>query len=852
MPTSRSLQASFASGEFDPLLWSREDVSFFYNSARIIENAVPLPQGGVKRREGWSFRGLQRGLISLIDLSSGVLVAPNGGTAGNATDGDPSSLVTTTTGIGTTDPYAVFRIDLLAATRVSVVDVKRLRFINLPSGVTSARVNLQRSPNASSWTTVATFSVGSTAYNRRFGAKPGQTLGTDRYWRLVVSDGQNLSTATIEFSAWVMWDEELKSDGGSSVGNFSTHRLTSTIDDEYIIWATSRNADIYRANTGAWVACVDILHLDGQVADIKNSPNLDTILFYHEDVPTWFVQRLGSDEDWQSDTVAFDSVVQFPFGDEDVSGGVNEKQFIRFDSMAVNDRFLIELNGEASAEVTLTATAATNASALEAAIQGLRDVTSVSVTVDNGTDENADLVVEFDGVDGKRSWPILIVDILTGSGTATVSRTQFGTPDVDDLWSNTRGYASCGTFYQGRHWMSGFKARPDIIVASRAGDLFDFEEDIDPVSASPIVVAPNVDDQITVHNLYPGRHLQIFASSAELYVPDEPITVNNIAIKATSRHGSQKKTQPVDIQGGTLFVDRNGRALREYLFRDNEQSYSAEPVSILAGHLMASPNDLVLRRARDVDEPQLLLIANTGQDRNGVDVPAAMCVIDRAQQVTGFFRIKTEGTPQAFATSQDGEAFAVTRRTFGGKAWNYLEQFDAECMSDAGVRVSGSGSTIDLTGVAEHLDGETLFVHLDGLPMGEFTVSGNQIDLGDKSYSAEAEVGLRMVPRIVLHPYKGRGDLSPTMQRQRIFRVLLQLERTAAIAVTAADGGTPKAVSLQNHDSGVMDPPLDELLFTGTMRVSGMGQWQIEPTVEITQLSPMPFLLRSITYDVRF
>ena len=49
-----------------------------------------------------------------------------------------------------------------------------------------------------------------------------------------------------------------------------------------------------------------------------------------------------------------------------------------------------------------------------------------------------------------------------------------------------------------------------------------------------------------------------------------------------------------------------------------------------------------------------------------------------------------------------------------------------------------------------------------------------------------------------------------------------------------------------------MDPVLEEVLFTGPKRISGIGRWELEPTLVITQLVPMPFLLRSVTYDVRY
>lgn len=850
MPISRHIQTSLSAGEFDPLLWSREDVSFFYNSARLIQNAVPLPQGGVKRREGWRFRALQRGPLSSISLSGATVTAPNGGTAANLKDGNRATVLETNA-IGTATAFEVARIDMGSAQAVSLFDMLDVQIASFPSGVSSATMTLQSSADASSWTDAASLTVGNITYDRRFAAAPDTLLGTARYWRIIVDNplAVDLGSATVTLSGVEMRVETGYSADGTA-GPFSMHRLTSSIDAEYILVMVAGCCDVFSGASGAWVAATPIPHTAAQVTAIKTSPYLDTLVLYHQDQPPHIVQRLGSDADWRASDLEFDSVTEFPF-DDATEGGKNEIQFLRFESMGNGHKLLVEYNGNSSETIVWTTNAVTNAARLQGAINSLPDITQAVVTVNEGGNENANLEVEFTGVDGKTSWPILIIDILTGNGTVVVSRSQFGREDHDLMWSPERGYPSCGTFYQGRHWIGGFKSRPDVLVASRAGALFDFKEDADPVASSPIVVAPNINDQVTVQNIYPGRHLQIFTSSAEMYVPDEPITIDNIALKVTSRHGSSALVEPVDVQGGTLFVDRNGRALREYLFTDTEQSYSAEPVSLLAGHLMSSPRSLALRRARDVDEPTLLLVANTGTDRNGEQVPAAMCVIDRAQQVTGFCRILTAGTVLEFAATQSGDAFAMVERELAGSTWHYLEQFDDTCMSDCSVTISGSGSTIDVSAYP-WLEGQTVEVHGDGLPLGAFTVASGAINLGTSSYASEAEVGLKQVPRIVLHPFKGRGELSPTMQKMRIHRVLLQLERTGAVAITAHAGGRPRQVSLQNYNSGVMDPVLEEVLFTGPKRIGGLGAWQIEPTVEITQIEPMPMLLRSVTYDVKF
>jgi hypothetical protein len=921
MPVARHLQTTLSAGEFDPLLWAREDVTFFYNSARIIENAVPLPQGGAKRREGWKFRAMQRGPLASVSLGSATITAPNGGTVANLRDGLLATLFATSTAIGVTATYEVFRIDFGSAQALSMLDARRILILNLPSAFESVQVALQTSPDAVTWTTVQTLRVGNIAYDRRFSARPDQRLATARYWRLVVLNTGDLLTATVRIADLSAWLESGYSTGGTVPGAFNFFRMTPSVTEEFGLVMTAGNVDIFTFPAGDWVAAVPVPHSDSEVARVKDAPNLDTALFYHQDRPVHQIQRLSGVADWRSAQLTFQSVARLAFETGTNTGGVNEKQVINVGSMATGNKLVVEYNGQTSPEITWTANEATNAAAVQAAIIALDDIASVAVTVYEGTGLNASLLVEFTGVDGKRSWPVLVYNILTGTGTMTVDRLQYGQPDTDDLWSATRGYPSCGGFYQGRHWMGGFRSRPDILAASRAGAYLDFKLDNDPIAGSPILIAPNVDDQISIEAIFPGRHLQIFTSSTEFYVPDEPITIDNIALKATSRFGANSFTKPLDVQGGTLFVDRNGRAVREYLYTDTEASYSAEPISIMAGHLVSSPRYLCLRRSQNVDKPTLLLLANTGTDRFGGIVPAAFCVIDRAQQVTGFVRVLTQGTPLGFATSQAGDALCITRRALAGIPWNYIEAMDESHMSDAsifvenpnleeftatggqtvftytftspvapldvavwtfnGVKWVRAGATdyaLDLTAktvtfsapraagdlvrinlrmgmidvtAAPFLEGVSCYVHGDGLPIGEFVPDTGAIDIGDRRFDFRAEVGLMQKPRIVLHPYKGKGDQSPTMRNMRIFQALLQLERTGAITI-GQSGQRLRPVPLQVMDSGVMDLDLEEVLFTGAKRVAGLGHWTKEPCLEFSQDEPMPFLLRSITYDVRF
>lgn len=917
MPIARSLQATFASGEFDPLLLAREDVSFYYSSAKLLENGVPLPQGGYKRREGFRACVPQRGILEAVAAGGYTLAAPNGGTAANLLSAVSSATLLTTTDISTTTVYIGATIDAGSAQRFSLCDI----VARISGGlIATGTLALQSSDDDAAYTTRAELTIGTDALARRFAVPPDTDLGTHRYWRIALlnPDGADYGTAKLDLYGFAIWTEDGWSQTDAAPGAVRVRHVTASITDEYFAIMTDRNVDILDAD-GAWQAAVAIPHTDAAVADIKTAQQRDSLVLYHEDVHPHIIQRLeASDTEWRSGLFEFATVAQFPFEDA-TTGGQNEIQEITFASMTAGNRLVIEFAGEISDEVIWSATAATNITNLTAAIEGLEAFSSVTITNSGNLYK-----VEWDGEDANTFFATLIVDIVEGSGTASVARLKFGKPNQEDLWSSTRGYPRCGTFYQGRHWMGGFRARPDVVVASRAGDLFDFREDSDPIASSPLVLEPNIDEQVTIENIYPGRNLQIFTSSAEIYVPDEPITPDNVALKVSSKRGCSSKVQPVDVQGGTLYVDRNGTNIREYMFFETEQSYTAEPISTLGGHLVQQPTDLALRRSVDTAEPTLLYVVNVGRGRDFEPVPAASITIDRAQQVTAFARITSSGAvAKGVAATQAGEVCMVWQRQLNGNLWNWVEVLDENHMgdhseevanpdvetftatefqlvftytfsnpvleSDIGVftraddtdkwvRVNPEDYTLDtgaktvtldaaaLEGVQfaiskratsfnvtrAELEDIELYLHVDGRAVGIHTPRSGLVEIeGDEGFFFTARIGLRMVPRVVLQAYKGQGGQSPTMQKQRIFRALINVERTSDIAI-GIEGGTPRAVALSSYDAIEFDADLEDVLFTGTKRISGLGGWQTEPRIEITQTEPGPFLLRSVAYDIRF
>lgn len=60
------LKNNLSSGELSPLLWTRTDVQQYANGAKTLLNAIPLVEGGAKKRPGTRFKSVFAGALRLI------------------------------------------------------------------------------------------------------------------------------------------------------------------------------------------------------------------------------------------------------------------------------------------------------------------------------------------------------------------------------------------------------------------------------------------------------------------------------------------------------------------------------------------------------------------------------------------------------------------------------------------------------------------------------------------------------------------------------------------------------------------------------------------------------------------
>lgn len=670
------IQTDFSAGELDPTLAAREDTPIYQAGVRRFENVVPLATGGCVRRGGFTVKGKGRGALSALSIAGATVTAPLGSNPNNGKDGSETTLVTT--GVFATPDEVIYTIDYGSVPAGNQVAFDLVLAALAAAG--SQTWQVQSSTDNVAWTTRGTITVDSTtAFSQRITASPGTNWGSPRYWRIRRSAGSSAVNAT--FAEIRLWTE------AAAQAEPVLIPFTFAIDREYMLVGTAGNLDVFDDETGAFLASASIPHTQAQLEAATWAQSLDTLILFHKDQPPYRIFRLGADARWDFRQLAFETVQQFEWDDSTVSGGVNEQQSLLL-ALGSGDDYALEVNGQGTGAIVFANTPATDITRINDALEALDDVTSVTVTSLGGKDYQ----IEFTGVDGSKPWPLIVATLASGSSgsSAEVERVRRGRRPRAPLWDANHGYPSCGTFYQGRFYMGGFRDQPDLIAASRVGSFFDFDLDIADSIAddSPLQFRADSDEQLTINRLHAGRHLQIFATSGEFYIAEEPITSEKLSVKQTSRIGSQPGVPTVDVEGGTFFLAAGGREIREYLYVDTEQSYTPGSVSILAGHLVNEPRSVALKRQRSASRPALYLLANTGFDATGKPIPAAALGTIRSQQVTAFSRWTSErATFKAFGATQKGTIWAaVEREDLAGARTIYVEKQDDDALLDHSIR----------------------------------------------------------------------------------------------------------------------------------------------------------------------
>ncbi len=358
--------------------------------------------------------------------------------------------------------------------------------------------------------------------------------------------------------------------------------------------------------------------------------------------------------------------------------------------------------------------------------------------------------------------------------------------------------------------------------------------------------------------------MQIFTSGAEfLLTGNTPATIE---IKAQTQHGS-KFLEAKSLDGATLFIDKNGKTLRQYLYNYNEDAYNSVDISVLSSHLIDDPSDVGVLSGSSTEDANYVVVINQ-------DGTAAVLNTLRSQDINGFTKWTNGDTNTEYpfniisVSTVHNDLFFVNKRVSDTTTTYSIERWDQTYLLDSGIKLL-SPASIDqsanqLVLSSAHLTGFTVTVVARGKVLGNKTVaavsSSSQngvisITEGEKQFildgdstgaTIDVQIGFNFLPKVKSMPLNTTaGNIAGQnqMRDKKITRMNLRVLESAGVEI---DGNTVPTLELGTSFDSDLTP------FTGVIQDNNGGNgWNIEVVPEITVTNPMPFHLQAIEYEVQ-
>jgi hypothetical protein len=533
------------------------------------------------------------------------------------------------------------------------------------------------------------------------------------------------------------------------------------------------------------------------VDDMCWTQSADTLIVVHPDLQPVRITRT-SDTAWTATSITFDSIPKYAF------------------TLAATNPAATLTPSAVSGNITLTASA------------GVFSAGNVNQYVNVATQGRARIVeyVSTTVVKAITEYPFFDTTAVASGGW------ELETGYVD-VWSAGKGWPRTVTFHEGRLYFGGSKSRPSTIWGSKIGLFFDFVP-TESLDDDAVEATLDTNDLNVITDIISSRDFQVFTTGGEFFIPQagtDPVTPLTFTFKNVSRNGIKPGTRVQSVESGSIYIQRQGKSLNEFVFNDTQLTYITQRISLLSGHLLKGPQRVALRKASSTEEADLLLMTNTD------DGSMAVFSIMRSQQVTSPSEFTTDGS--FIDVGVDVNAiYVVTKRTFNSVDRYFIELFGFDYFTDcAFVGGAASGAT-SLPHIAKSLN-----VICDGSPQGNETVSGGGAVTFDRSSTTSYEVGLPITVYVKTMPAEVKLQTGSRVSfKKRIVEISAVVNKTQNLIIN------DQPVAFRLFDNPMLDDPIPE--FTGIKRVNGVLGYSREQSIVVSQDLPVKMNLLGLDYRV--
>jgi hypothetical protein len=399
-------------------------------------------------------------------------------------------------------------------------------------------------------------------------------------------------------------------------------------------------------------------------------------------------------------------------------------------------------------------------------------------------------------------------------------------------FSAKRGYPRSVAMHEQRLCFGGTSSQPNTIWCSQIDNFENFKTGVTASDAVQFTLAASEGNRINW--MYSQSQLLIGTSGDEWTIgsadSSASLSATNVQASRQSSYGS-KYMRAALVNDVLLFVQRNGRKVRELVYELNKDGWVAPDLTLLAEHITSGEIVEVAYQ----QQPDAVLWCVRG------DGTLIAMTYERDQKVVGWHRhviadnALVESVATIYGNGTEDEVWMVVKRTVSGQdyrtierfpllwrkylddqtanSWRYLDGWSAFASGAAGRSISG----------LDRFNGKTVTVMQDGRAPITRTVASGAITVPT---AAAGYVGLPYTS--TLTPMKLDMDLedgSSQGRKKRIHKIIARLYKSRGGEISTNNGQWYA---------------LADSLTTGDQKMILAGAFGIDADVTLRQTAPYP------------
>lgn len=327
-------------------------------------------------------------------------------------------------------------------------------------------------------------------------------------------------------------------------------------------------------------------------------------------------------------------------------------------------------------------------------------------------------------------------------------------PPAQTLRLDTAGnYPATVTYYEQRRMFAGSSNYPQTIYGSKSATESNFNTSLPSNASDALSFTIKAQQQNAIKHLVPMNDLLALTVGGVFKIAsnnNQALSPSTLSVRPQNYYGSNS-VHPLVTGSSVLYVEANGRRVRDINFQWQAQVYQADDRSIMAPHLFQGYTLVDAAYSRSPDQVAWFVRSD--------GVLLGMSYVPE-QQVFGWHQHNTSGTFESVCVVTENNEdilYAVVRRTISGITTRVIERMSTRLFATQGdAFFVDCGSTITFgtpsttVPYLNYLEGQTVVALADGAVVSNLTVTNGQVTL--PTAASKVQVGLAFTTDIQTLP----------------------------------------------------------------------------------------------------